>query len=73
MWEPPEVAERNPLLLQFIRAKETLLLLEDQDEPQTKVPDLKPFGLVGVRTNGKGNGIPTENMCELNFPRLEAE
>lgn len=58
--------------LQFIRAKETLLL-EAQDEPQRKGLDLKPLGLVGVRTNGKGNGISTENMCGLNFQKLEAE
>lgn len=43
--------------LQFIRPKETLLL-EAQDEPQRKGLDLKPFGLVGVRTNGKVMGFP---------------
>lgn len=57
--------------LQFIRAKETLLL-EAQDEPQRKGLDLKPFGLVGVRTNGKGNGISTENICGLNFPKTRS-
>lgn len=51
--------------LQFIRAKEALLFLEVQDEPQRKVPDLKPFWLVGMRTNWEGNGIPKEHMCGL--------
>ena len=72
MWEPQRGGWMESTTLQFIRPKETLLL-EAQDEPQRKGLDLKPFGLVGVRTNGKVMGFPQRMYVGWTSQKLEAE